>query len=105
MSEYHTKRENADILIPIVKEMIKSYSSWPIMARGDRTYAPRVAKWLAGKLEELGYCQIPELTVLEVSSHSESISCPHCGEEFGIESGIETAHENQFRHTKRELGE
>lgn len=34
-------------------------------------------------------------TVIPVPDHSESIWCPHCGEEFGIESRIEQAHEFQ----------
>ena len=34
-------------------------------------------------------------TVIDVPSHSETMSCPHCGEEFGIESKIEYAHETQ----------
>lgn len=34
-------------------------------------------------------------TVKKVESHSESIWCPHCGEEFGIESVIENDRELQ----------
>ena len=34
-------------------------------------------------------------TVKPVPHHSESIWCPHCGEEFGIESQIETERETQ----------
>ena len=48
-------------------------------------------------LEELGYRKLPQgkLPLLSVPDHSESIWCPHCGEEFGIESNIEYAHEAQ----------
>ena len=42
-------------LTQVVKEMIASYSSWPIMAHGDRTYAPRVAKWLEKELINMGW--------------------------------------------------
>lgn len=34
-------------------------------------------------------------TVTETKDHSESICCPHCGEEFGIESEISYARETQ----------
>jgi len=34
-------------------------------------------------------------TVKPIPSHSEGIWCPHCGEEFGIESKIEYAREAQ----------
>lgn len=33
--------------------------------------------------------------VLKPELHSESIGCPHCGEEFGIEMEIEMARETQ----------
>jgi len=31
-------------------------------------------------------------TVIKVPDHSESVWCPHCGEEFGIEAAIDFAH-------------
>lgn len=34
-------------------------------------------------------------TVLPVGRHNESIVCPHCGEEFGIESKVEYERELQ----------
>lgn len=34
-------------------------------------------------------------TVVEVRPHSESIWCPHCGEEFGIEGKVECERETQ----------
>jgi len=34
-------------------------------------------------------------TVIPTSEHSESIWCPHCGEEFGIESKVEAEREVQ----------
>lgn len=34
-------------------------------------------------------------TVIPTPDHSESIWCPHCGEEFGIEREISTAREEQ----------
>ena len=34
-------------------------------------------------------------TVKKTDPHSEGICCPHCGEEFGIESRIEIAREAQ----------
>ena len=34
-------------------------------------------------------------TVIPVPSHSESIWCPHCGDEFGIESKVEYEREAQ----------
>lgn len=38
-------------------------------------------------------------TVKKVESHSESIWCPHCGEEFGIESKVEYERERQAKIT------
>ena len=40
---------------------------------------------------------IEKAPVLPVLPHSESIYCPHCGEEFGIESHVEDE-----RHTQRD---
>lgn len=43
--------------------------------------------------------------LLKVEDHSESIWCPHCGEEFGIESNIQYAHEAQDAETLQKLVE
>ena len=52
------EKQTEKLLTVIVREMIASYNRWPIMAHGDKTYAPRVAKWLSGKLAEIGYIPI-----------------------------------------------
>ena len=60
----------------------------------------------AKRIYEAGYRLVPkELKGLEVKPHSESIWCPHCGEEFGIESEIEYAHEAQAEDIKRQIKE
>jgi len=41
-----------------------------------------------------------ELKVLEVPKHSESIWCPHCGGEFGIETRVEQAYQSQLEADK-----
>ena len=61
------------------------------------------AKEVLKVLKTLGYRLIPELKGLEVKPHSESIWCPHCGEEFGVESKIEQAHENQVEDIKKQI--
>jgi len=44
-----------------------------------------------------------ELKILKAKEHSESIWCPHCGEEFGIESEINQAYEDQAKVTARQI--
>lgn len=41
-------------------------------------------------------------TVIPVLSHSESIWCPHCGKEFGIESKVQYEREAQAEATWKE---
>ena len=38
-------------------------------------------------------------TVKRPASHSRSIWCPHCGEEFGVESMVEQEREEQAERT------
>jgi len=40
-----------------------------------------------------------EETVSKVERHSESIWCPHCGEEFGIEDKVQCEREAQAKRT------
>ena len=56
-------------------------------------------------IEQAGYCQVPELKVKEVPDHSESIWCPHCGEEFGVEETIESAFEAQRDYDLQQIEE
>ena len=62
-----------------------------------RRFPPLEEKRIAEALYAAGYRKLPERPkVLPVPSHSESIWCPHCGEEFGIESNIEYARQAQL---------
>jgi len=76
-----------------VKEREKLFKSSDDMKREMYVRAERTLKLI----EELGYRKLPQAKppLLSVPDHSESIWCPHCGEEFGIESNIEYAHEAQ----------
>ena len=47
--------------------------------------------------------EVKKLTVIEVLSHSESIVCPHCGEEHGLESIIRSRYGAQLQHIKKQL--
>lgn len=68
---------------------------------GNRAYVTDI---LSEAIIRVGYRKIPKLTILDVPDYSESIGCPHCGEEFFIETKIEIAYGKQLSHTKREIG-